>query len=61
MEIKAERVETLAKGRKIDLQGKLLHNLQVLHTMYEKGAITTPQFEKRQESLMQQLDALDQP
>ena len=49
----------ISPGRKIDLQAKVLHNLQLLHNMYEKGAITTAQFEKRREALMQQLDVLD--
>ena len=49
----------ISPGRKTDLPGKLLHNLQLLHSMYEKGAVTTEQFEKCHDSLMQQLDVLD--
>ena len=37
----------ISPGRKIDLQSKLLHNLQLLHFMYEKRALTTQQFDKR--------------
>ena len=43
----------------IDLQGKLLQNLQLAHTMFEKSAITVDQFEKRRSSLLKQLDVLD--
>ena len=43
----------------INLQGKLLQNLQLAHTMFEKGAITVDQFEKRHSSLLKQLDVLD--
>ena len=49
----------ISPGRKIDLQEKLLHNLQLLHSMYEKGTVTTQQFEKHCDSLLQQLDGLD--
>ena len=45
--------------RRIDLQGKLLQNLQLAHTMFEKSAITVDQFEKRHSSLLKQLDVLD--
>ena len=49
----------ISPGRKIDMQGKLLQQLELVHTMFEKGAITTEQFEKRRESLMTQLEKLD--
>jgi hypothetical protein len=49
----------ISPGRKIDLQAKVLQNLQITHTMYEKGAITDVQFEKSRDSLLKQLDMLD--
>ena len=39
-------VTIISPGRRIDLQGKLLSNLHLIHSMYEKGAVTTEQFEK---------------
>ena len=45
-------------GRRIELQEKLLRQIDLLHKMFEKGAITSQQFEKRRESLLLQMDGL---
>ena len=39
-------------GRKIDLQAKLFSQIDMIHGMFERGAITTEQFEKRRCSLL---------
>ena len=49
----------ISPGRKIDLQEKLLKQVDLLHQMFERGAITTDQFELRRESIMKQLESLD--
>ena len=49
----------ISLGRKIDLQEKLLKQVDLLHQMFERGAITAEQFEKRRESIMKQLQSLD--
>ena len=36
----------ISLGRKIDMQGKLLQQLELVHNMFERGAITSDQFEK---------------
>ena len=41
------------------MQGKLLQQLELVRTMFERGIITTEQFEKRRESLMTELEKLD--
>ncbi len=33
--------------RKINLQAKLFSQIDIIHAMFERGAITTEQFEKR--------------
>ena len=48
----------ISPGRKIDYQEKLLNQVDLLHRMFERGAITADQFEKRIESLLTQLDSL---
>ena len=48
----------ISPGRKIDYQEKLLNQVDLLHRMFERGAITADQFEKRRESLLTQLDSL---
>ena len=50
----------ISPGRRIDYQEKLLNQIDLAHKMYERGAITTEQFEKRRELLLTQLDALGQ-
>ena len=50
----------ISPGWKIDMQGKLLQQLEFVHNMFEWGAITSDQFEKRRESVMKQLETLDQ-
>lgn len=50
----------ISPGRKIDMQGKLLQQLELVHNMFERGAITSDQFEKRRESVMKQLETLDE-
>lgn len=50
----------ISPGRKIDLQDKILRQIELLHKMLECGAITPSQFEVRRESAMKQLDQLDQ-
>lgn len=49
----------ISPGRKIDLQDKLLKQLDLLHQIFERGAITVDQFELRRESIMKQLGTLD--
>lgn len=49
----------ISPGRKIDLQEKLLKQVDLLHQMFERGAITADQFELRRESIMKQLKSLD--
>ena len=49
----------ISPGRKIDLQEKLLNQVDLLHKMFERGAITTNQFELRRDSVMKQLQSLD--
>lgn len=48
------REPNVSPGRKIDFQDKLLKQIDFLHKMYERGAITSEQFEKRRESLLLQ-------
>ena len=48
----------ISPGRKVDLQEKLLRQIDLVHKMFEKGAVTSEQFEKRRESLLLQLDKL---
>ena len=48
----------MSPGRKIDLQAKLFSQIDMIHGMLERGAITTEQFEKRMCSLLTQLDNL---
>ena len=43
----------VSPGKRMDYQAKL-------HKMFERGAITTKQFEKRHEMLLSQLDTLSQ-
>ena len=50
---------TVSPGRRIDYQEKLLKQLDMLHAMFERGALTSSQFEKRRDSLLTQLDSLD--
>ena len=50
----------ISPGRKIDMQGKFLQQLELVHNMFERGAITSDQFEKRRESVMKQLETLDE-
>ena len=50
----------ISPGRKIDMQGKLLQQLELVHNMFEREAITSDQFEKRRESVMKQLEILDE-
>ena len=45
----------ISPGRKIDLQEKLLKQVELLYKMFEHGAITADQFELRRESVMKQL------
>ena len=45
-------------GRKIELQEKLFNQIDMLHRMYERGVITSSQFETRRESLLSQMDKL---
>ena len=47
----------ISPGKKIDYQEKLLNQVDLLHRMFECGAITVDQFEKRRESLLTQLDS----
>ena len=49
----------ISPGRKIDLEEKLLKQVDLLHQMFEHGAITADQFELRRESIMKQLQSLD--
>ena len=48
----------ISPGRRIELQEKLFNQIDMLHRMYEKGAITSSQFETRRESLLSQMDKL---
>lgn len=50
----------ISPGRKIDLQDKLFRQIDMLHHMFEKGAITSQQYEKRRENTMTQLDQLSE-
>ena len=48
----------ISPGRRIELQEKLFKQIDMLHQMYERGAITASQFENRRESLLVQMDKL---
>lgn len=48
----------ISPGRRIDLQQKLLNQLDMLHKIFERGALTSDQYEKRREDLLSQLDNL---
>ena len=48
----------ISPGRRIELQEKLFKQIDMLHKMYERGAITGSQFESRRESLLTQMDKL---
>jgi hypothetical protein len=48
----------ISPGSKIDLQEKLLKQVDLLHQMFERDAITADQFELRRESIMKQLQSL---
>ena len=48
----------ISPGRRIELQEKLFNQIDMLHKMYERGAITSSQFEIRRESLLSQIDKL---
>ena len=50
----------ISPGRRIDYQEKLLNQIDLAHKMFECGAITTEQFEKRRNLLLTQLDVLGQ-
>jgi len=50
----------ISPGKKIDYQAKLLSQIDLAHQMFERGAITTEQFEKRRDMLLGQLDSLCQ-
>ena len=50
----------ISPGKKIDYQAKLLSQIDLAHRMFERGAITTEQFEKRRNTLLGQLDSLCQ-
>ena len=41
------------------MQGKLLQQLELIHNMFERGAVTTEQFELRKMSIMKQMEKLD--
>lgn len=49
----------ISPGRKIDMQGKLIQQLELIHNMFERGAVTIEQFEQRRMSIMKQLEKLD--
>jgi len=46
----------ISPGKRIDYQAKLLNQIDLAHKMFERGAITTEQFEKRRDMLLSQLD-----
>ena len=48
----------ISSGKKIDYQAKLLSQIDLAHRMFERGAITMDQFEKRRDMLLGQLDSL---
>ena len=48
----------ISPSRRIDLQERLLKQIDLLHKMFERGAVTVEQFEKRRDSLLSQLDGL---
>ena len=48
----------ISAGKIIDYQEKLFNQVDLLHRMFEREAITVDQFEKRRESLLTQLDSL---
>ena len=50
----------ISPGKKIDLQEKLLRQIDMIHQMFEKGAITSQQYEQRRDNFMAQLDQLSQ-
>ena len=49
----------VSPGRKIDMQGKVFQQLELIHNMFERGAVTTEQFELRKMSIMKQMEKLD--
>ena len=50
----------ISPGKRIELQEKLFKQIDMLHNMYERGAITRSQFENRRDLLLAQMDKLDE-
>ena len=49
----------ISPGRRIDLQAKLFAQIDMIHGMFGRGAITSEQFERRRNALLTQLDELE--
>ena len=49
---------TVSPGRRIDYQEKF-KQLDMLHGMFERGALTVSQFEKRKDAILTQLDSFE--
>ena len=49
----------ISPGRRIDLQAKLFAQIDMIHGMFGRGAITSEQFERRRSALLTQLDELE--
>lgn len=48
----------ISPRRRIGYHEKLFNQIDMLHKMYERGALTSQQFEKRREVLLSQMDSL---
>ena len=48
----------ISPGKRIDLQQKLFNQLDLLHKIFERGALNVDQYEKRRDSLLAQMDNL---
>ena len=48
----------ISPAKRIDLQQKLFTQIDMLHKMFERGALTSEQYEKRRDDLLNQFDNL---
>ena len=56
--ISPSRTIGISPSRRMDLQERFLKQIDLLHKMFERGAVIAEQFEKRRDSLLSQLDGL---
>ena len=50
----------ISPGKRIELQETLFKQIDMLHNMYERGAITSLLFENRRDLLLAQMDKLNE-